>query len=187
MSKERRNARVRAQGRALVVLVLGGAALWAGTGCSRQVSSEPGTSPPASSRAGLGTAVLDVPGVSFRYPGTWRSTPYPNGLTPGAMLVIDVLTDPSGRTVTWSYDAQHLALAPTTESVAGRAVVPRSGPAGPACSRGGGTREVVVEVSAASGPRNVRELVVDACLGPDGSSPAESELGAMLASLRSTA
>jgi hypothetical protein len=99
-------------------------------------------------------------------------------------LLIDVLTDPSGRTVTWSYDAQHTTLGHPTATIAGRAAIRRTAPAEPECARHGGTRELITEVSGTSGARNVRELILDACIGGPNDSPTQRELDAMLASLR---
>ena len=131
------------------------------------------------------SASLRIPGVTFRYPRTWRSTTYPYGITPGPTLQIDVLTTPSGRTVTWLFDAQHTALGYSTTTIAGRRVVRRSLPASRACAKHGGTREEIVALSTATAPRTIRELVVLACIRSNATSPSPSEINAMLISLRS--
>lgn len=134
--------------------------------------------------AGDRVARLSIPGIEFSYPAGWRSRPYPSGVTPGPVMVIDVLTAPSGRTVTWSFAAQPRPLH-GTRTMAGRSAVRLTSRPDAACLARGGTGQETIELSGTE-DRGVLELVVEACLGPGAGGPSEHQLNAVLDSLHAT-
>jgi len=154
---------------------------------------EPG--PPVRSSSGVvtGTAVtgagqrrqtLDIPGITFTYPADWRSAPYPNGLTPGPTLLLDILTTPSGATISWAFDAQPRSMSGSA-TLDGRTTRRTTIPADADCIAHGGSRSEQIELSGpAPAQQRMRQLVITVCEGGQGG-PTAGQLDALLHSLQS--
>ena len=171
----------------LTGLILGIGTAGCGTGGPEPGHPVGSSSGPVTNTAAAGVGIrwqsLGIPGITFAYPADWRSTPYPNGLTPGSTLLLDTLTTPSGATISWAFDAQPHSMRGTAV-VNGRAMRRTTIPTDADCTAHGGSQVEQIELSGL-GPaqQGIRQLVVTTCTGGQ-DSPTDEQLGALLHSLR---